>query len=667
MDTNPFDTNTFDTNHFDTNPTAINDLRGLPARTRRMRRSTAFAGGGLLALLVLMGGCIGGGAGRLVGDPDGTSVGPTAPLVTLVDEGVVEDGEPDVDDDATEDAFDHDDDSTGYPESDEVEDELPPAGEGQGDDGDVELDPVGDPAPDAGPCAAVQDDAQLVVSPDPLVLPSGDMSSTLTIWNCGEGDVDWTAATKPSVALTDDHGTLFAGTSAPLDFTIDADQWAPGAIAFKIKVSEPSANHYVDVLAFRPTWGSDAVADVGLTAGEGSGGCANQCIVSATIGTNYTSPDVSLHVATDTPATIETYLSLNAPNDDPDGNPIFVGPDGDPVRVSPEGSTDWVTNLDGLAPSTEYFIIVRAIDELGHDSFRSGSFTTITPPELPGDLADAGGGDGCAHQCITSALLSAGDDWSSKSLSVASHTPAQFQVSVSVQAPVWNGDVPSFDETDVWVPSGLEYFESWDTTIAGLFGDQTYHIIVQATDVQGRSSYRVGSFHTADAPTTNVLVTLHRIDVSHDGDSSWKNRGELSFAWGVGDDTVGTRGESKISDGESVTFAAWKDSYVIQNASGLMPTIYVSGSERDADGKSEFCTMGTGAFHSAGSNSSCDAKWNVASSGLVQVDAIDSMARCSEFGVGGNWADAACMRLETADGGTDYARFSVIVSFHTPS
>ena len=378
-----------------------------------------------------------------------------------------------------------------------------------------------------------------VVGPDPLVVPSGEMSSSLTIWNCGEGDVDWTAATKPSVTLADDHGTLFAGTSTPLGFTIDADQWSPGAVEFKIKVSESSANHYVDVLAFRPMWGSDAAADVGLSAGEGAGGCANQCIVSAVLGTNYTSPDVSLHVTTNTPATIETYLSLNEPNEDPDGNPIFVGPDGDPVRVSPAGSTDWVTNLTGLQPSTTYYIVVRAVDEHGHDSFRSGSFVTITPPEMSDELANAGGGDGCAHQCITSAVLHAGDDWSSKALSVTSNTPAQFQVSVSVNAPLWNGDVPSFDHADVWVPSGLEYIESWDTVIAGLHGDQTYHVIVEAIDVEGRSSYRVGSFHTGEAPMTNVLVTLHRIDVSHDGDSSWKNRGELSFAWGVGDDTVG--------------------------------------------------------------------------------------------------------------------------------
>ena len=48
----------------------------------------------------------------------------------------------------------------------------------------------------------------------------------------------------------------------------------PGAIDFKIKVSEPGHNHYVDVHAYRPLTGADLVGDLGLSGGEGAGGCA---------------------------------------------------------------------------------------------------------------------------------------------------------------------------------------------------------------------------------------------------------------------------------------------------------------------------------------------------------------------------------------------------------
>lgn len=112
--------------------------------------------------------------------------------------------------------------------------------------------PSPDPSPDSAsdPCDALEPDGgALLVGPDPLVLDHGVMEGTITIVNCGDGEIDWTAATKPSVTLDDDGASLLPGNTAELDFVIDAAAWEPGPIEFAIKVSEPGHNRYVDVRA----------------------------------------------------------------------------------------------------------------------------------------------------------------------------------------------------------------------------------------------------------------------------------------------------------------------------------------------------------------------------------------------------------------------------------
>ncbi|MFP5377296.1 MAG: hypothetical protein ACLGIO_11040, partial [Acidimicrobiia bacterium] len=213
--------------------------------------------------------------------------------------------------DATEDALDAEDDSHGYP--DEGADVGTPSNSDGGDgSGDVDLDPV----PGTGACAGLgSGGASLLVTPDPAVLPAGTLSSSLSVTNCGGADVSWTAATVPSVSLGSKNGSLAGGSTAKVDFTIDADAYDPGAVDFKIKVSEPGHNHYVDVHAFRPAFGKDLVAGNGqLSAGEDAGGCANQCIVKAWLTPNATTPNLSLEVKTHTPATIRMWVAKQAPN-----------------------------------------------------------------------------------------------------------------------------------------------------------------------------------------------------------------------------------------------------------------------------------------------------------------------------------------------------------------
>ena len=578
-------------------------------------------------------------SGASVAAGAGTTGGPTAGRPT---------GGVSATDDAGEDALDAEDDSAGYPE--DGANVGTPSGD-QGGGGDVDLDPV----PGTGACAGLGvGGASLLVTPDPAVLPAGTMHSSLSVTNCAASNVAWTAATVPSVTLGSKNGSLTGGSTAKVGFAIDSGAYEPGAVDFKIKVSEPGHNHYVDVHAFRPAFGQDMVAGNGqLSAGEDAGGCANQCIVKAWLTPNLSTPNLKLEVKTHTAATIRMWVAKQMPNG------LVI-----PNAASPAGATAWTTNVAPLQPATKYYLLLKATDANGKTSTRSTSLTTITPYENPGGLANPGGPAGCAVQCITTAKLTPGADFSSKSLEVKSNTPARLQAMASTNAPTYSQGVPSFAKADSSALSGLEYITTWKTALTKLAGGTKYHVIVRATDAKNNDAYRVGTFTTPPEPTHDVVITFHSIRVTHDGDSSWKNRGELSFAWGVGDTKVGSLGEDKMSDPATVNIPRGKSAYVVNKAKGFLPTVYVSASERDADGLVEFCAMGSGVPHEYGSNGDCDAKWNVASSGIVSVDGIASMPRCTAFGLSEVWKDTACMQLETVSHGDDYARFTAIVAFN---
>ena len=653
-------------------PTTHLPLSPLAVAVRASRRRRCIAAGLAVGLVgaLLLGSC------ALMADGDEQAAGPgglTAPAVAgkattgnaagpadapprdaKPINGADTDAAPDPDDDTAEDAADASDDSAGYPDGGGTP-QAPPDPEGDGGEP-VELDPVAD---DDDPCGQVKaEGGGLLVGPDPAVLEPGVLSSTLWILNCDDEPVDWTAATKPTVALAHAGGNLSPGSMSELGYTIDADAYEPGAISFKIKVSEPGRNHYVDVSAFRPTFGKDLVPDLGLSGGADAGGCANQCITTALLSANLTSPDLGLDVGTNTAATISVYVSKNAPVADPKGNPVFPGKA--PLATSPAGTTDWSTTLTPLQPATKYYLIVKATDANAKASYRSTSFTTITPVENPGGLVNPAGGPGCAVQCITKAVLAPGASATEQALAVTSHTPARFMVWVGTQAPQYADGAPHFGDLPALAESD-DFVESWDTKLGGLTADHDYHIIVRATDADGNRAYRVGQFHTAKQDLPWLMVGFEKIHVTHDGDASAGNRGELSFAWGTADFTLGTRGEEKMNGGTTLAPDGIHSEFLVPNAEGFLPTLYVSGSERDADGLAEFCTMGTGVFLDPGHSDSCDAKWNVASSGLVSVDSLAGLPRCAEFGIA-ELADHACMLFETPSNGDDYARFEVVVS-----
>ena len=526
----------------------------------------------------------------------------------------------------------------------------PVADEDLGDGGTVELDPIGDEPSGTGsdPCDAGEPGAALLVGPDPAVLEDGDLSSSLTITNCGDEHVDWTAATIPTVALSNAEGNLGPGSSSELAFDIDASAYEPGAIQFKVKVSEPGVNHYIDVYAFRQTLGGDVVADVGLTAGEGAGGCALQCITTAWLTGNATTPNVDLHVETNTPALIEVWVS----DDEPDL-------DDAPTASSGELATDWSTLLSPLEPATSYQIVVRATDEHDHSATQSSSFMTTTPVDLPDEVVSPGPEPGCAHQCITTATVTPQAGSTEMALHVETHTPASLAAFVSPD-PI---DITNLDDTPAVAQTGDELVQSWDTVLSGLAGETTYHIVVTAIDGNDHTALREGTFDTEEAP--NILVTFHEIHVERDGDDSDINRGELSFRWGLHELVVGSRGEDKLDDGATVTLDNAHNKHVIQGVgTGFLPPLYVNALERDADGWTEFCSAGDDIKTDSGRQDDCDLKWNVASSGLITVESLDNLYRCTEFGLPEAYADTPCLRLVSPDVGDDYPEFWAIVSFH---
>ena len=115
----------------------------------------------------------------------------------------------------------------------------------------MEPDPADDDEPtEPDPCDALEDGAALIVTPDPAVLEDGLMWSELTITNCTDENVDWTAATLSTVTLADEGGNLGPGSTSALAFEIDATAYEPGAIEVTIFITEAAAEHAVDVLAF---------------------------------------------------------------------------------------------------------------------------------------------------------------------------------------------------------------------------------------------------------------------------------------------------------------------------------------------------------------------------------------------------------------------------------
>jgi hypothetical protein len=515
-----------------------------------------------------------------------------------------------------------------------------------------------------GPCADVlATGALLMVDPEPALLESGLLESALTITNCGADPVDWTATTIPGVALAAEGGQVAGdGSTTELGFTIVATEFEPGAIEFKIKVSEPGHNHYVDVHAFRDVLGSDFAGDLGLTADDSVGGCAVQCIVSAQITANATSPDVTLEVGLNESAVVDVYVDTQAPAD-PGGVPVFPGVS--PIATSGGATGDFTTSLSPLQAATKYHIIVKATDSNGNVSYRSGSFRTITPVELPDQILDPGPPVGCFVQCITGAELSLTDDPTEMAITVDTHTSAMLDVWVSTEPPLVLRDAPpSFGEgvEKAATTDGLD-LTHWEAVIPGLEIDTDYHVILRARDLNGNDSYQVGTFHSAAGYV--ITVRFHAIHVVDDGDGG--DGGELTFRWGTEDNPFGYA-SVPASSGQAFLIGNEPDDVemTVESDGGLLPTFYMSADEFDDAEILEACPE-VGVYTYFGEYEDCGITWNSAGSGLITPEAFEGMPRCSEFQLPDEWADEACTTIVSYDqdqvGFSGYPIFWAVVAF----
>lgn len=608
-----------------------------PARDRHRSMSAA-----VLALLVLAATLTVVRAGSSIDPSDGSSAGGS------------EAGEPGADPGG---------DGVGTDETLEVDDVVATSGQpGPLGDG-VELS-GGDPVP-ADPCDALTPGQSLLVTPDPLHLEPEVMASELRVTNCSDAPVDWTAQTVPQVTLQLDAGTLAGGAEVDISFSIDPGAIGAGAFDFGIKVSEPGANTYVDVHAFKGIVNADIVPEnPALQAAPGSGGCALQCITKAWLTPNASNADLSLEVQTTVPAALRVWVSTDVPTVN-GGVPSFPGVG--PIASTAAQVTSWTTPLTPLEATTSYHIVVEATDAHDNVGYQVGEFTTISPAAGPAALAPNDDVGGCASQCITKAMLAPVEGGADASIEVETTVPTVIEVFVSEQPPSIDADgVPSFPGVDPVATTGGETEASWTATLTGLKGGTEHHIVVSAVDGEGRRAHRAGSFHNPEVEHT-LLVTFHRIDVTYDGDGKY-NRGELTFRLGINQDKIAETAERKMHSGTTLNLKgpgrATGISHVVHGVSGTLPLALVQGFERDNDILMELCSMGTGILSADwGRNEDCDVTWNTAGTGIVFMDDFESLPACADHGLGGAFADDRCLVATTADHGAGYARFEALVSY----
>jgi hypothetical protein len=555
--------------------------------------------------------------------------------------------------------------AAGFPVAD-----TPPPGQGGGPSSPPPGPPPGDEDPGspvggagADPCASLRPDASLVVTPDPSVLPLGTTASSLSIANCGEDTVDWTAASKPSISLSPEGGAIDPGERVDLGFSIDTSAFPEDDISFRIKVSEPGANHYVEVSAGKAVIAGTTpttTPDPGGFVATGSPGCADQCITRAWLTPQAASPALHLEVETDTAAKVAAYVSESAPVTDAEGEPGFPGLE--PLAASGGFGTDWTTLLEPLEPATKYHIIVEATDRDGNVARQSGSFTTITPAVDP-DTQAIDAGTGCATQCITKAWLTPDADSADVDLEVRTATPAAIAVYVSTEPPTDQDGTPAFPGAQPMADTGDERTTEWQTTLAPLEPGTTYHVIVEATDADGRSAVQAGHFET-HGQTPGLLVTFHRIRVTYDGDKGI-NRGELYFTLGVDDTTVAFTRTKKIQSNTTIDLTDAEGNpgitHSVEEIGEFLPSIGVAGFERD--GLTKFCPDATvhRVQYEPGRMDDCNLVWNTAVSGILSADDLDSLQHCSGYGITGDDAVARCLFLQTEPHG-NHPRFNVVVA-----
>jgi hypothetical protein len=201
--------------------------------------------------------------------------------------------------------------------------------------------------------------------------------------------------------------------------------------------------------------------------------------------------------------------------------------------------------------------------------------------------------------------------------------------------------VPYFPVTPLSRSTGNELRTDWTTAFALTYAT-TYHIVLEATDADGRSQYKKGTFTTAPEPPADhlgrVRVTLHRVDVSDDADNRWFDwRGEMLFLFEVNGERLTDVDERKVHAPESIGVNRVVE---IENAPRLL-TLAVQGWERDGNDPG-FCSAGRPVFpETAGrthlGDGCWEVEWNTATTTIdLHAEAADPQLPCHGFDAAGD-------------------------------
>lgn len=522
----------------------------------------------------------------------------------------------------------------------------------------IDLASVGSFSP--SPCALA--DATLVATPNTVSLPSETDEVEIAVTWCGTTST--TLSVEPGPGVTPDAKeplTVEPDQTVAVTLFVDRAGFAVGGFETAIDlVAADGSSVVVPVhgMSFGP-FGSAAATGT-FTAGGGASGCTTSCITSAQLAPTVGANGASLEATTHTPATFELYLFTNGLMFI-DGIPVVAG--ASPIAQSDPGSTSWSTPLDGLEPETTYRLVIAATDAQGRTQLAAHIFSTpaLPPSQFAGNDPDPG----CGAGCIVNARLSATSGYHTVDLEVETHTPAKIVAQVGTGIS-WDDGWPTVTGSITDFTYG-QYETSWDTSFEGLEGDTDYHVVVRATDDQGRTDIQAGEFHTSAAPPVSVEVRFEKVLVRWDGDRSTVNRGELRFKWGVDDLQVASRGESKHHTGEQIELDDSSDEWLVSFDGDESHLFTLAGGERDPNGN-ELCQAQPGENVDGVPRwrwqdfDDCGIKWNTAPMTMTLAE-IDDLPWCWEYNIEGASANHKCHDIDTPNYGNDVPRFTSIVSF----
>jgi hypothetical protein len=279
-----------------------------------------------------------------------------------------------------------------------------------------------------------------------------------------------------------------------------------------------------------------ARADDGPQISAGNG-CAVQCVKQAIVTPTASSAKVQVET------TVTAYVTVSVKKQSSGGSTGSLTTSQEQVaHVAVPGGHMRTVAFSGLEPDTVYAIAVKARDAQGQSSTRTGTFRT-----LPVKTNGIGGpntidsGLGCSVECITKALFTqAPPNGAVENAEIKTATDAKIQLVVGADL--------NFHKI-VSDQSSPGLVRIWKTQIGGLLPGTTYHVVVRATDSQGRISERRGTFSTVRA---TALVTLQKIKIVADGDKG-SAKGELYFRYWFAGKEWTSSGFYKLGSGQVVS------------------------------------------------------------------------------------------------------------------